>query len=72
MANDYGFDVADTVRHIKGGAMSGIVTELDSEHDLGGVTTCRVVWGAESVEDAMATPREDQDIQWTNKLVLDQ
>jgi hypothetical protein len=50
--------------------MAGIVTELDVDYDLGGVTTCRVVWGAETIEDATETPRADQDIQWTNKLVL--
>lgn len=65
---DYGLQVGDSVRHIKGGE-AGIVTELDAAHDLGGVTTCRVVWGASSVEDAQTTPRADQDIQWTNKLV---
>lgn len=64
----YGFQVGDTVRHVKGGE-SGIVTELDADYDHGGLTTCRVVWGAISVQDAQATPREDQDIQWTNKLV---
>jgi hypothetical protein len=68
-AGDYGFVVGNSVCHIGDNAMEGIVTELDAEYDLGGVTTCRVVWGATSVEDAMATPREDQDIQWTNKLV---
>lgn len=66
---DYGFQVGDTVCHLKDGETLGVVTELDADHDLGGVTTCRVVWGANSVEDAMATPRADQDIQWTNKLV---
>lgn len=65
----YGFNVGDTVCHIKDYEMTGIVTEIDSEYDLGDVTTCRVVWGAENVTDAMQTPREDQDIQWTNKLV---
>lgn len=65
----YGFGVGDRVTHCKGGE-PGIVTELDSAHDLGGVTTCRVAWGADSLEDALATPREDQDVQWTNKLVL--
>jgi hypothetical protein len=66
---DYGFGVGDSVRHKKESEPTGIVTELDSDHDLGDVTTCRVVWGAESLEDAMSTPRADQDIQWTNKLV---
>jgi len=68
-AVDYGVALGDTVNHIKGDELPGIVTELDSDHDLGGVTTCRVAWGATSLEEAMATPRADQDIQWTNKLV---
>jgi len=66
---DYGFHVGDTVCHVKDSEMRGIATELDAGHDLGGVTTCRIAWGAVSIEDAMATPRSDQDIQWTNKLV---
>lgn len=66
----YGFQLHDRVSHIKDNDLHGIVTELDGDHDLGGVTTCRVVWGAYSVEDAMSTPRDDQDIQWTNKLIL--
>jgi len=65
---EYGFAVGDTVCHIGDNDMTGIVTELDADFDLGGVTTCRVAWGAETVEAAMATPREDQDIQWTTKL----
>lgn len=66
---DYGFKIGDSVCHISDMDEQGIVTELDSEYDLGGVTTCRLVWGAASYEDAMDTPRMDQDIQWTNKLV---
>lgn len=69
VVSDYGFDVGDLVFHIKDNDMSAIVTEIDSEHDLGDVTTCRVVWDAKSLEDANNTPREDQDIQWTNKLI---
>ncbi|HCF3018588.1 TPA: hypothetical protein NIB55_005858 [Pseudomonas aeruginosa] len=65
---DYGFKVGDQVIHIKGGD-SGYVTELDVENNLGGVTTARVVWGASSFQDAQTTPREDADIQWTNKLI---
>lgn len=65
---DYGFDVGDVVCHQAETDAHGIVTELDSDHDLGGVTTCRVAWGANTWEEAMAVPREDQDIQWTNKL----
>lgn len=65
----YGFNVGDSVCHIKDYQMVGIVTEIDSEYDLGDITTCRVVWDAKDFQDAKNTPREDQDIQWTNKLV---
>lgn len=65
---DYGFDVGDSVVHNRDVEEIGIVTELDTEYDHGGITTCRVVWGATSLEDARRTPRADQDIQWTNKL----
>jgi hypothetical protein len=65
---DYGFIVGDSVNHVGDNEMEGIVTELDTDYDLGGVTTCRVAWGAKTVEAALASPREDQDIQWTNKL----
>jgi len=67
---DYGFGVGDLVCHIGDDAMAGIVTELDADYDLGGVTTCRVAWGATSMEEAKAIAREDQDVQWTNKLIL--
>lgn len=65
----YGFVLGSPVRHVKGGEV-GYVTELDADHDLDGITTTRVVWGATSYEDALATPREDSDIQWTHKLVV--
>lgn len=64
------FQVGDPVCHVKDDQLKGIITEMDSDHGFGGVTTCRVVWGAPSLEIAMAIPKEDQDIQWTNKLVL--
>lgn len=67
---DYGFGVGDLVCHIGDNAMEGIVTELDADYDLGGVTTCRIAWGASSMEEAMMIAREDQDVQWTNKLIL--
>lgn len=63
-ALNYGFQVGDLVSHLKDASLLGIVTELDA----GGVTTCRVAWGAESMEAAHVIPREAQDIQWTNKL----
>lgn len=62
-------DVGDKVTHRKGDGEIGFVMEVDFEYDLGGVTTCRVVWDVETFEQAKAAPREDQDIQWTNKLV---
>lgn len=69
--NKYGFAVGHSVFHVKDvGGEAGIVTEIDDEFDLGDVTTCRVVWGASDLADALATPKEDRDIQWTNKLVL--
>jgi hypothetical protein len=69
---DYGFNVGDSVSHVGDNDIAGIVTELDSDHDLGGVTTCRVAWGAQDLSEAMLIPRGDQDIQWTNKLVATQ
>lgn len=65
---DYGFNVGDQVVHVKGGGY-GYVTEIDVDNDLGGVTTVRVVWGSTSFQDAITTPREDTDVQWTNKLI---
>lgn len=67
-ALNYGFQVGDLVSHLKDASLLGIVTELDATHDIGGVTTCRVAWGAESMEAAHVIPREAQDIPWTNKL----
>lgn len=67
---EYHVKVGDLVAHEKELETAGIVTELDADYDLGGVTTCRVVWGATTMEAALNTPREEQDIQWTNKLVL--
>ena len=66
---DYGINVGDTACHVKDYSLTGIVVEIDTEYDQGGVTTCRVAWGASSLEEAKSFPREDQDIQWTNKLV---
>ena len=62
-------DVGDKVTHRRGDGEVGFIIEVDFEHELGGVTTCRVVWDVENFEQAKATPREHQDIQWTNKLV---
>lgn len=64
-----GLEVGDKVTHRKGDGETGFVIEVDFEYDLGGVTTCRVVWDVETFEQAKASPREHQDIQWTNKLV---
>jgi hypothetical protein len=60
--------VGSNVQHVRDDSLNGVVVEMDE--DLGGVTTCRVVWGAKSLEDALAASREDQDIQWTTKLLL--
>jgi len=62
-------DIGDKVTHRKGDGETGFIVEVDFEYDLGGVTTCRVVWDVETFEQAKAAPREHQDIQWTNKLV---
>lgn len=66
----YGFTVGDRVTHVRDDGAEGIVTEIDSEYDLGDVTTCRVAWDVRSYEEAKLVPREDTDIQWTNKLAL--
>ena len=69
----YGFTVGDEVTHKRDDSLTGFVMELDSKHDLGDVTTCRVVWGALSFEEAKDVPYAHQDIQWTNKLdIVDQ
>lgn len=67
----YGFAVGDAVVHIREQeADQGILIEIDADHDLGDVTTCRVMWGCSSLEEALSHPREDSDIVWTNKLVV--
>lgn len=58
---DYGFKVGDSVAHIRDqGGDIGIVISIDEDYDLGGVTTCEVLW----------QECTDVDIQWTNKLIL--
>lgn len=69
-AINYGFSVGDKVTHLKDQSLVGIVMEIDADFDQGGVTTCRVAWGAVDFEDAKNTPRDEQSIHWTNKLVL--
>lgn len=66
---DYGISVGDKVEHIKSDDMTGIITQIDSDYDLGGVTTCTVAWEAQTLEEALLYAKEDLDIQWTNKLV---
>jgi ABC-type proline/glycine betaine transport system substrate-binding protein len=67
----YGFAVGQRVEHIKDrGGVVGVVIEIDADHDLGEVTTCRVMWDCQSLEQALGLLREDSDIVWTNKLVL--
>lgn len=69
----YGFEVGDQVALMREAEPSGIVVAIDHLHDLGGTTTCQVVWGAKTMEEALEAPLSDRDIQWTNKLaaVLD-
>lgn len=69
-STEYGFTVGDKVCHVKDHSVFGICTQLDSDYDLGGITTCGVVWGVESLNDAMDTSLDETDIQWTNKLIL--
>lgn len=69
-SKQYGFEVGDPVCHVKDYSVVGFVTEIDYDADCAGITTCRVVWDAVDFQDAMNTPREDQDIQWTNKVIL--
>ncbi|MEG0869221.1 MAG: hypothetical protein RSG77_19510 [Hafnia sp.] len=68
---NYGFEVGSAVNHVKDiGGEEGIVIEIDADHDLGDVTTCRVVWGAKSICEARAAERSDSSVHWTNKLAL--
>ncbi len=67
-AVDYGFAVGDVVNHVKDASATGVVTEIDTDFDLGGVTTCRVLWDVGTLEEAHTFPYKDQDVQWTNKL----
>ncbi len=63
-----GFASGDRVCHSRDSNLEGVIVALDS--DVGGLTTCSVVWGATSLDDALAAPHCDRDVQWTNKLVL--
>ena len=70
--DQYGIDVGDLVRHVKESSWTGIVTEIND--NLNDVTTCRVAWDdnhdhALTLEETLTLPRENTDIQWTNKLV---
>ncbi|MBI6882611.1 hypothetical protein [Pseudomonas putida] len=60
----------DKVTHIRDDDAVGFVIEVDAGHETFDTTTCRVVWGVETYEEAKQVPRDDQDIQWTNKLAL--
>lgn len=59
-AIDYGFSIGDRVYHIKDSSLVGVVTAIDSDFDLGGITTCEVLW-----DDSLV---DLTDVQWTNKL----
>jgi len=65
----YGFDVGTRVTLLREADVDGIVMQIDGSHDLGGSTTCLVVWGAQDLEEASSRPVQDRDIQWSNKLV---
>lgn len=65
----YGIDVGSRVTLFKEPDPEGVIVQIDVDHDLGGTTTCLVVWGAEDLDDAMSRMKEERDIQWTNKLV---
>lgn len=49
--------------------LSGVVIAIDHLYDHGGTTTCQVVWGVDTLSEAMEAPPSARDIQWTNKLV---
>lgn len=69
--NRYGFCVGSLVLHLREmDGEAGVVLEIDSEHDQGDVTTCRVLWGVTSLNEAISYHREDSDIVWTNKLCV--
>lgn len=65
----YGFDVGSRVSLFKEPDPAGVVVQIDVDHDVGGSTTCLVVWGADDLEDAMSRSEDERDIQWSNKLV---
>ena len=64
----YGFEVGDRVVHVKDPATVGVVSSIDVEYDLGGVTTCTVNWDNESGEADNVTEQHES-VHWTNKLV---
>jgi hypothetical protein len=70
--NDYtafGVFVGARVKHRRAlEESSGIVIEVDSEAG-DDITTCRVVWDARTLDEALGYSRADSDIVWTNKLV---
>lgn len=65
----YGFDVGSRVTLLREADVDGVVVQIDESHDLGGSTTCLVVWDARDLEEALSRPPQDRDIQWSNKIV---
>lgn len=59
-------EYGDKVTHIKDDSLNGVVIDVDD--NLIDVTTCLVVWGVETLEEALKL-KDDADIQWTNKLM---
>jgi len=62
------FNVGDTVALKREPEPSGIIVMIDHDHSIGDVTTCEIVWGVETLEEALSRPATERDIQWTNKL----
>ncbi len=68
MLNAANVTIGCRVHHRREDTLQGYVVQVDDAVD--DIATCRVVWGAASLADAWATPHEDQDVQWSNKLVV--
>lgn len=64
---NYPFTEGDTVCHISDQSLIGVVTKID--RNLPHPTTCNVRWNDNS-DNLPMDDLSDDDIQWTNKLVL--
>lgn len=49
---------------------TGFIMQVDDENITFDQTTCLIVWGVESYEEAQMVDRSEWDIQWTNKLCV--